>query len=102
MNRERALAASAALNEAFDALIEPSPPELLYLGPIFQEAITLARVLAISATDAETKLVANASRDNLQRVLAERCALVEMPLGWSYEIRALLHSCVAGQGPAPA
>lgn len=102
MNQKRALAAAAALNQAFDAFIEPSPPELLFLGPIFQEAITHTRLFAARSTDPEAKLVANATRDALQRVLTERQALVAQPLGWSYEIRALLHSCVAGQGSSPS
>ena len=102
MDFERANAASAALAQTLDELIEPGPPETLYLTPIFRSAIAAAHKALEAATDPESKIVARATRDNLERALAERRAIVGEPLASSYEIRDLLRACVAGQGLSPA
>lgn len=94
--------ASNALTEALDKILTPGPSEVLYLDPIFREAIAAANASAAAAQDSKTTLVARATRDNLERTFAQRRSMVVEPLASSYAIRDLLRSCVAGQDLSPA
>lgn len=104
MDQAKASAASDRLRNRFAHDVMPSgPPESLYFLPLAHRAIAITHEEERAAgASVETKLVARATRDNLQRLIKERTAMVHEPIIGTPEVSKLLRDAVAGQGLLPA
>ena len=90
MNTDRTTAAHDRIRAAFDSLIERGPSESLYVRPVINQALMACRREGM--LDAESRLVAAATRERLEHFMDELTVggRVPEPLMGSADLRAHL------------
>ena len=93
----RASACAARLVDTFSALVPYDGAETVYIHPVFRAAV--AATYRQDKIDLESRVIASATRDNLDRILGERRAGVAgEPMCSPPELWSLLVSAIAGRG----
>ena len=96
-DRGHASACAARLVDAFSALVPYDGAETVYIRPVFRAAV--AATYRQDKVDLESRVIASATRDNLDRILdGRRVGVAGEPMCSPPELWPLLVSAIAGRG----